>query len=69
MGGGCLGGGVVSAMVLHKDKQVNLGNGAIRFTTLCNRMNKRCSDGMNIADADAEVTCKFCLARMDRGAQ
>jgi hypothetical protein len=51
-------------MKLHKDKQVDRGNGATRFTTLCGRMNKRCSDGMNIADTDAEVTCAFCLAKM-----
>ena len=54
------------AMVLHKDRQVDLGNGATRYTTLCNRMNKRCSDGMNIADTDEQVTCKFCRARMGR---
>lgn len=52
------------SMALHKDRQVSLGAGATRFTTLCGRMNKRCSDGMNIADTDAEVTCKFCLAKM-----
>lgn len=51
-------------MKLHKDKQVNLGNGATRFTTLCGRMNRRSMDGMNIADTDAEVTCKFCLTKM-----
>ena len=53
------------AMALHKDRQVLLPHG-IRFTTLCGRMNRRCTDGMNIADADAEVTCKFCLAKMGR---
>ncbi len=52
-------------MKLHKDRQVNLRNGATRFTTLCGRMNRRCSDGMNIADTDEQVTCKFCLARME----
>jgi hypothetical protein len=51
-------------MILHKDRQVDLRNGATRFTTLCGRMNKRSSDGMNIADTDEQVTCKFCLAKL-----
>jgi hypothetical protein len=54
-------------MVLHKDRQVDLGNGATRYTTLCRRMNRRSSDGMNIAHTDAEVTCKLCLAKMKEG--
>lgn len=52
------------AMVQHKDKRVDLRNGAVRYTTLCGRTNSRSIDGMNIADTDAEVTCKFCLAKM-----
>jgi hypothetical protein len=52
-------------MKLHKDRQVDLGNGATRFTTLCGRMNRRSSDGMNIANSDDEVTCKFCHRKMD----
>lgn len=51
-------------MKMHKDRQVNLGAGAIRYTTLCGRMNRRSADGMNIADSDAEVTCSFCLEKM-----
>lgn len=50
-------------MKLHKDKQVIRSYGT-KFTTLCGRMNVQSTDGMNIADTDAEVTCKFCLARM-----
>jgi hypothetical protein len=52
-------------MVLHKDRQI-VGRYGTKWTTLCGRMNKRNSDGMNIADTDAEVTCKFCLAKMER---
>jgi hypothetical protein len=52
-------------MVLHKDKQVSLRCG-MRFTTLCGRMNIKSLDGMNIADSDSEVTCKFCLKKMER---
>jgi hypothetical protein len=51
-------------MKLHKDKQVDRGNGSTLFTTLCGRMNRRSNDGMNIADTDDQVTCAFCLAKM-----
>ena len=30
-------------------------------TTLCGRMNSKCTDGMNSAGNGDEVTCKFCL--------
>jgi hypothetical protein len=54
-------------MVLHKDRVVEIRSiSAVRTTTLCGRMNKRSWDGMNIADTDAEVTCKFCLKLMGR---
>lgn len=55
----------MAKMVLHKDKVVEIRSiGATRVTTLCGRMNKQSADGMNIADSDEEVTCKFCLAKM-----
>lgn len=55
-------------MKLHKSRVVviNAEKDWKRFTTLCGRMNARCADGMNIADHDDDVTCKFCLALMGR---
>lgn len=54
-------------MVTHKahQKPAPFGEGT-RYTTLCNRMNAGCADGMNCSDVDAEVTCKFCLRLMAR---
>ncbi len=54
-------------MVKHKDKQRQNAFGGTTWGTLCGRMNRASTDGMNIAQTDAEVTCKFCLSRM--GAQ
>ena len=52
-------------MKLHKEKIVTLRKiGATRLTTLCGRMNKNFPDGMNIADTDEKVTCKFCRSLM-----
>lgn len=52
-------------MKQHKDKVVVIrALNAVRTTTLCGRMNKQSHDGMNIADTDEEVTCKFCLKLM-----
>ena len=52
-------------MVLHKDKQRRNVFGGTTWTTLCGRTNRQSADGMNIADTDAEVTCKFCLKKME----
>lgn len=52
-------------MKLHKDRQRPNRFGGTTYTTLCGRTNRACSDGMNIADTDAEVTCKFCLKLME----
>ena len=52
------------AMVLHKDKQRKNAFGGTTFTTLCGRTNRQSRDGMNIANSDKEVTCKFCLKKM-----
>lgn len=51
-------------MVKHKDKNRPNRYGGTTYGTLCGRMNSACSDGMNVADTDAEVTCKFCLRLM-----
>ena len=52
-------------MKMHKGRQVVIGgNVAIRTTTLCGRLDRRSTDGMNLANTDAEVTCTFCLAKM-----
>lgn len=50
--------------VLHKSRVVSF-SGYTRTTTVCG-INKIVSDGMNIADTDAEVTCKFCLKFIHR---
>lgn len=52
-------------MRLHKDKQRPNRFGGTTYTTLCGRMNRRSTEGMNIADTDDQVTCKFCLKIMD----
>ena len=52
----------MSRKVLHASK-VTQFNGYTRTGTLCNRMTTG-DDGMNIADGDEEVTCKFCLKRI-----
>lgn len=52
-------------MVLHESKVVEIRSiGATRTTTLCGRTNRRSPGGMNIANTEAEVTCKFCLKLM-----
>lgn len=51
-------------MKLHKGKRVKIGTDAYRLTTLCGRMNASFNDGMNIAETDKQVTCKFCLKEM-----
>lgn len=53
-------------MVMHKSRVVERP-GYTRFTTLCGRMNKASQDGMNIADTDDQVTCKFCLRASQGG--
>lgn len=54
-------------MILHKDRQRQNAFGGTTWTTLCGRTNRASLDGMNIADTDAEVTCKFCLKKMGGG--
>ena len=51
-------------MVLHASRQRANRFGGETYTTVCGRMNKASNDGMNIANSDAEVTCKFCLRVM-----
>lgn len=50
-------------MKLHRSKIIERPGVRIT-TTLCGRMNVACSDGMNIAETDDEVTCRFCLKQM-----
>jgi hypothetical protein len=52
------------AMKLHKDNNRPNRYGGTRYGTLCGRMNAAFDDGMNVANTDAEVTCKFCLNLM-----
>jgi len=58
-------GGAARKMVQHKDRQYKNRFGGMTYTTLCGRMNAACNDGMNVANTDDEVTCKFCLRRME----
>lgn len=51
-------------MVLHKSDNRPNQYGGTNYRTLCGRMNARCDDGMNVAETDEKVTCKFCLRRM-----
>lgn len=51
-------------MKLHKHKNRPNRFGGTTYTTLCGRMNAASSDGMNVAETEAEVTCKFCLRIM-----
>lgn len=51
-------------MILHKSKNRPNKFGGTNYGTLCGRMNAASSDGMNVADSDDKVTCKFCLKRM-----
>lgn len=51
-------------MVLHKSDNRQNAYGGTTYRTLCRRSNARSRDGLNIAETDAQVTCKFCLARM-----
>jgi hypothetical protein len=49
-------------VVLHKQVYKEFKTHTVN-TTLCNRMSNK-GDDRNVADTDAEVTCKFCLARL-----
>lgn len=56
------------ATVFHKSWIKRNAFGGFTTTTQCNRNSYRGqSSGMNIADTDAEVTCKFCLKIMEAG--
>ena len=56
------------ARVMHKSWVKRNAFGGITTTTQCNRHTHRGqSAGMNIADTDDQVTCKFCLAMMGAG--
>lgn len=52
-------------MVQHEGRLIKR-EGRTKTTTLCGRMNKKNVDGMNIAGWGEAVTCKFCLALMNR---
>lgn len=53
-------------MILHQAHNRKNAWGGVRYGTLCGRMNKRNSDGMNVALEGQAVTCKFCLAALSR---
>lgn len=52
-------------MKLHKERNRPNQWGGTNYGTLCGRTNRANSDGMNVAETDAEVTCKFCLKLME----
>ena len=58
---------MASRRVLHKSWVKANAFGGTTYTTQCNRVSGRGADGMNIADSDAEVTCKFCLQIIAEG--
>lgn len=51
-------------MVQHKANNRPNRFGGTTYRTLCGRTNRACTDGMNVADTDEAVTCKFCLRTM-----
>ena len=53
-------------MMLHQAKNKMNRRGGMIVSTSCGRSNKASDDGMNIAFSDKDVTCKFCLAIMNR---
>lgn len=55
----------MARMVLHAPRTVQRKHGTLH-TTLCGRMNSQSNDGMNIAAAQGEVTCKICLAKLEQ---
>ena len=53
--------------ILHKSWVKANAFGGTTFTTQCRRVSNRGHDGMNIADADTDVNCKFCRRIIDNG--
>lgn len=53
----------IIAIHLLKVRPAPFGAGLLR-SSACGRLNAASVDGMNVTDIPAEVTCKFCLARM-----
>jgi hypothetical protein len=51
-------------MKMHKSNNLPNRYGGTNYRTLCNRSNRGCSDGLNVAETDEQVTCKFCLVLM-----
>jgi hypothetical protein len=51
--------------VLHKQLYKRNAFGGETNTTLCRRV--RNEQDYNVADSDAEVTCKFCRRILERG--
>lgn len=58
-------GRMTARRVLHKQLYRKNGFGGVTNTTLCGRVRGDQTD-MNVADADDEVTCKFCLRRLGK---
>lgn len=53
------------ATIIHLSDMRPNRYGGFNTTTLCRRL-RTLGDGMNLTAVKSEVTCKFCLARMNR---
>ena len=53
-------------MKLHKYRVTKGPWGSIMTSPLCGRSSLKSDDGANVADTEAEVTCKFCLSLLAR---
>lgn len=51
-------------MKMHFAKVTERSNGAIRTSTLCERMSSQSVDGMNSTDNASDVTCALCLRKL-----
>lgn len=62
--------GTLARMKIHltRVRKAPFGEG-ILTTSLCGRLNAASTDGMNISDIETEVTCRFCLRRMEISAR
>ena len=56
-------------MKQHKSDNRPNRYGGTNYRTLCGRTNRASTDGMNVAETDDAVTCKFCLTRMRAGSK
>ena len=51
-------------MIKHESMVRPNAYGGHTYRTLCGRTNRRCNDGMNVAEEGEQVTCKLCLKKL-----